>query len=227
MLPGPVVAVDDPDRALGNPRGQGVVGRVEGGEVLHRRRVRLAVPALELARDEVAGPGQVVEPHLAGLHRVQGGEDVDRRGADDRARLLRHLLAGLGVVEDLPGREVHDVEVGAPDVVVVAERARRRDGDVRRVERGEEPPLAAHVVGRLQHPAQRRPPQRPRVPGLVGDAVGQVGAPAGDAGELERALDLVDVVAEPAHDDVGDLLGAHDAPPGRSTILPTWVLDSR
>jgi hypothetical protein len=215
--------VDDPDLALGHPRGQRVVGRVEGGEVLHRRGVRLAVPALELALHEVAGPGEVVEAHRGRLDAVQGGEHVDRRGADVRPRRFGDLGAGVGVVEDLAGREVHDVQLGVPDVAVVAERARGGYGHVGRVQRGEEAPLAAHVVGGLEHPAQRGAAQRPGVPAVVGHPVGQVGAPTRDPGELEVALDLVDVRPEPARDRVRDLLRGHAAPPARG---PIWASGS-
>ena len=206
------VAVDDPvRRGVRHALGQRGVGLVDRGEVLQRRRVRLPVPALELALDEVAGARQVVEPDLGGLDGVQGGEHVHRRLADAGLHLGRgHPVGVRGAVQHPARREVHDVEVDAGHLAVVAEGDRHRHRDVGRRERGQEAPLPAHVVRGLEDPAHRRSAQRPGGPGVVGHPVGQVGPSAGDAAERRLAGQVGHVRPEPGHGGVGDTRIAGD-----------------
>ena len=60
--------------------------------------------------------------------------------------------------------------------------------------------LATHVVGDVEHVAERRPPQHEFGPGRVGELEREVGVSAGDQREIVRSDRTVDVVVDPGGD---------------------------
>ena len=156
----------DRGRALfGDARLEEVVHLVDGRHAaprLRRRRLELAVPALELSLDVALVTRQVGKPDRLKVDGVYRGERVDDRLADAAALLGReHLLGRRGVAHDRSLDELHDVERCAVDGVVRAQadghRHRYRGG----AERGDEAMLAGHVVGGGEHVAHRRSTQDP------------------------------------------------------------------
>jgi hypothetical protein len=68
-------------------------------------------------------------------------------------------LGGLAVAHDVPVDEAHHVERCAVHREVVAEALDRRHRNGGALQCGEDPVLAAHVVGAREHVAERRPTQ--------------------------------------------------------------------
>ena len=197
-----VVAVHDRRRALvGNELGQPLVHRVDQGDVARLRLLELRVPTAKLPVDVAVATGEVAEPHRVDVDRVDVGQHVDQRLA--RGPPLQRPERGasrLDVAHDRALDEAHHVERLVVDrlVVAVADRGGHRHG--RRPERRDDPELTAHVVGGGQDLSERRPPEHPRVAGLVADPEGQVGPAPRDQAELEWRGDAVDVGLEPRRD---------------------------
>ena len=162
------------------------------------RTLPLALPAVQLAGDVVLLLAELGEADRVGVDVVDRHQGVDDAVADGVALVLLEVGLDLGAVaQDRAGDELHHVEGGAVDLVVVAEARHRRHRDRGLGEGGDDEPLAAHVVRGAEPLAERRAPQGPAVAGRVTDAVGQVRAPAGDALVGERRGRSVDVLLEP------------------------------
>ena len=144
--------------------------------------VPLAVPALQLAGDVALVPAEVGEADGVEVDGVDGGQRVDERlarrcGAPSASSVGSGAVA---VAEHVAVDEAHHVERRAVDRRVVAEPERRRDRHRRCLQAGDDPVLAAHVVGAGEHVAERRPAQHEARAVGAGDAVGEVGVTAGD-----------------------------------------------
>ena len=188
------------------------------------RLLPLAVPALELPLDVVLLLAEVAEADGVGVDGVDLGHRVGDGVAGVAARLGADRRGGGLVAEHEPVDEGHHVERRAVHLVVGAEAEGGRDRHVGGTEGGDDLVLAAHVVGGGEHVAERRAAQHEAGAVGVGDAVGEVGVPAGDEIEGERALRAVDVRLEPLGDprDVDTLdLGHHPSSPGARR--PRWA----
>src|SRR5881394_513033 len=102
--------------------------------------------------------------------------------------LIGERLCLCQTAQDRSLDELHHVEGGFVDALVLAEPNHRRYRDIGRSER------------RAETLAQGWPSQRPALTGGVADAVSQVGVATGDALERERQLDSVHVLLEPGLD---------------------------
>ncbi len=147
---------------LGEPGEFGQVAAVRGRE--------LARPATQLALQVALRAPQVAQAHMLRVEPVQPEQDVDQLVGQRGRRGVVELLELCTVAQDLPVRELHDVE-RRTDHVRAREQQRRGDGHVGRRQGGQQPVLASHVVRRLQHVAQRWPAQDPAGP-AVGEQVG-------------------------------------------------------
>src|SRR5881394_965439 len=114
--------------------------------------------------------------------------------------LIGERLCLCQTAQDRSLDELHHVEGGFVDALVLAEPNHRRYRDIGRSERRDNLVLPPHVVRRAETLAQGWPSQRPALTGGVADAVSQVGVATGDALERERQLDSVHVLLEPGLD---------------------------
>ena len=179
------------------------------------RLLPLALPAVQLAGDVVLLAAELAEADRVGIDRVDLDQGVGDALADRPPVALLGEDLGLGqAAQDRPLDELHHVEGGFVDALVLAEAGDRGDRDRRRGERRDDPVLAPHVVGRAEPLAERRAAQRPAPPGGVGHAVGQVRVAAGDALEGERQPGAGHVLAEPGFD-----VGAVDAVGGACSLI--------
>ncbi len=211
-----VVAVDEGGWALiGDPFQQCVVHAVDEVEFTRLALVPLAVPTLQLTFDVSVVAAEVGE---ARLFQVDG---VDRRHrVDDRtARRTLGLFGedGVGrcpIAQHVAVDEAHDVERRLVDRQVVAVPLDRWHRHRRRLQAGEDAMFATHVVGAGQYVAERRATQHEARAVGTGDAVRQVGVPAGDRVEPERCDGTGDARDQPVGDalDVDPRYGAHLAP---------------
>ena len=200
-----VVAVDDRRRSLlGDALGELVVDLLDERDLARLRALPLPLPALQLAPDVVLLLAELAEPDLVGDRAVDLDQRVDDPLADRAAVGLVREGLGVGTLaQDRPLDEVHHVEGRAVDGLVGAVAGDRGDRHGRRRQGGDDRVLAAHVVRGAERLAQRRAAQRPAPARGVGDAVGQVGAAAGDPLVGERPLGSVDVRLEPGADALG------------------------
>ena len=129
--------MDDGGRALlGDAAQEFVVHLVDGGELAGLLGVPLAVPALELAGDVALVLAEIVEADGLQIDRVDGRHRVDQR-------LARMPASGGGedrfgadpVAQHVAVDEAHHVERGVVDRLVGAVAERRRDRDVRALQR--------------------------------------------------------------------------------------------
>src|SRR5439155_1219420 len=139
---------------LGHPRDQ-ALHRVDllrlGGAVL-------LGPPVDLAREVVPGPPEVGEAEGSPVHRVKPREDMAQRVVHRRAR-ARGQAGDRRVGDDAPVHAVHDVEHGADDRGVRAERVRPRHGKAGRAEGRDDPVLPVHRVRGGEELAGRLPPE--------------------------------------------------------------------
>ena len=126
-----------------------------------------------------SGRPKSARPTLAGSIECSSSEGVDQLLARLPGQLRRERREPVGLVEHDPVDERHQVERGAQDLGVGAERDRPRDRDAGAAEGADHPELAAHVVRARQDVRERRTAQRPDR-GAVGDPVGQVRLAARD-----------------------------------------------
>ena len=179
---GPLLLGDAPGQLVADPLDELAVV-----DALDLHLVVLPAPALELPLDVPLVPSQIAQPDRVGVDGVQRGQRVGHVVADGAPRRLVERRLGLGrAAQDVALDELHHVEGPLVDRLVGAQPDGDRDRDARRPERVHEPVLAGHVVRGGQHVVQRGPAQGPGPPFGVLDAVGEVGAAAGDQGEGER-----------------------------------------
>ena len=127
----------------------------------------------------------------------------------------RQALRRLDRRQDEPVHVFHEVEDGAGDAGVVAQRERAGNRHPGRREARQDVVLARHVVRGRQDLAHRRPPEDDRPSRGVCNAVREVRLALADAREGERRLEPFDVVDRPrGHGgdvDADGLVGARDA----------------
>ena len=226
-VPESVVTVDDARPPLRrDTRRETPVDLREHRQLPRLGLLELGVPALQLTFDVPLFAGQGAEADTIGVDGVQPAEDVDQVLGDGSPRRRR---IGLGVGDrgqHDAGHEGHHVERRADhrDVVAVAEGL--GDRDVGRRQGGDDAVLATHVVGGVQHVAERGTAQHELAPNGIDHPVGQVGATAGDELERQRGDDIGDVLDDPlgGPTDVDAQVVAHRHPswirPGISEIQP-------
>ena len=116
-------------------------------QVAGLRLLELAVPALQLARDVPLLLAEVAEADRVGVHRVDAGKGVGDGQPGVATGLPRDRVGGLGVAQDLPVDELHDVERRAVHGLVRAEAEGGGDGHVGGAECGDDLVLAASCRG--------------------------------------------------------------------------------
>ena len=227
-VPQPVVAVHERHvvpggNVLGHPRDQ-PFHRLDplrlGGAVL-------LGPAMDLAREIIPRPPEIGEAERLPADRVQPREDLTERLVDGGA-LARREAGDRGIGDDTPVDAIHDVERGADDRRVLAERVRARHREPRRAERRDDAVLALHRVRRGQELARRLPAQDV-LPAARRQVVGRVRLAAAELLDAERAREAGHVLAHVARERaqveamlLADLRGGRDhpgRPPARASII--------
>ena len=200
-VPEPIVAVHERHvvpggNVLGHPRDQ-PLHRLDplrlGGAVL-------LGPAMDLAREIIPRSPEIGEAERLPVHRVQAREGLTERLVDRGADAI------------------HDVERGADDRRVLAERVRARHREPRRAERRDDAVLALHRVRRGQELARRLAAQdvlaaaRRQVVGRVRLAAAELldSERAGKAGHVQAHVALERAQVEAML--LPDLRGARDHP---------------
>ena len=142
----------------------------------------------ELALDVAVPPGQVAQADGVDVDGVEVGEHVDEVLAGRPTQRSTGSSVGLlGAVEDDTVDVAHDVERRAVDATGrCTARACGAPGTSVWPTARDDAVLAGHVVGRLEHVAERRPTQHDLGAVGVGDRVRQVRATAADQLERER-----------------------------------------
>jgi hypothetical protein len=197
----PVIAMDERRRALlGDALGESLVDAFDEWDLAGLRSLPLLAPSTQLAGDVILFLAELAEPDLVGHLGVDPDQGVDDPLAD---RPAAGLVEGLGVraqPQDRARDELHHVEGSAVDGLVGAVAGDRCDRDRRRGERRDDAMLAAHVVGRAERLAERRPPQGPLAAIGIGHPIGQIGAAAGDPLVAERTAGAGHVRLQPGTD---------------------------
>lgn len=189
----PVVAVGDGHRVVGrDPPGQLLDQRLHLRDQLAFGAPVLFGPAADLAFEVAARPAVVAEAGGDEVDLVQPGEGGAQFVIDRRPFGGRQAWQG-GVPEDAAFHVVHDIEAGADDRVVLAQRAHAGHGHVT-LQRLHGPVLAIDLVGAGQQHAGRLLAQdiaqRP-VRAVGGQQEGRVG---GAALELLHAHGLAEAL---------------------------------
>ena len=112
-------------------------------------------PAVDLARDVIAGPAEIAETERCVIDAMQARDDVVERVVDARARSARREPGKRRLPEHAALDVIHDVEGGADDALVEAQRVRARHRHIGLGERGDDAVLAIDRVRRRQQLARR------------------------------------------------------------------------
>ena len=181
--------MDERDRAAGGAVvAQPAIDAIHVGQVGRPRALPAAIPALDLPLQEALGLAQVAQAQGIVVNRVELGQGVHQRRA--------HAAGGVGLVAEYVGHGAADDDAVSP---LHDEERRADDGVVLTKEEGpwrvgQRPPqhrqdavLAAHVVGRGSHRAERRPAQDVLVRAVV-EQVGQVGRAAAELADDGRVV---------------------------------------
>ncbi len=141
--------MDERRRALlGDAGGEALVDAVDGLQLARLRLLPLALPAAQLAGDVVLLAAEVAEADGVGIDGVDLGQGVGDALADRPPVAFVREDLGLGQpAQDRALDELHRVEGGAGDALVLAEADHRRHRHLGRHQRGDDPVLASHVVG--------------------------------------------------------------------------------
>ena len=174
------------------------MNRFDDRQLAGLRLLPLPGPALQLALDVAVVAAEVTEAGGARIDRVDLDHGLDQSFAEPLP------LGGIGeqgglfrCADHRTLDELHHVERGPGDGVVLAVADDRRNRDRRPGQGGHDTNLAAHVVGRTQAGAERRPAEDPAGRALVGDQVGQVGKSPVDLFVVERGFETIDPLPEP------------------------------
>ena len=172
----PVVAVDDGclvvvGDVVGEPREQAVHFR----DLVGARRLVLAAPTADLARDVVAFLAVVAEAQPPPIDPVQARQHVGHRVVE-RAAAIRRKRRPRRVLIDRSLHIVHHVEGRADDVGVLAEVMDARHRHVGLGQRREDAVFPLHQMGRRQQRARRLLAQHETPRGPL-DQIGRVGLP--------------------------------------------------
>ena len=178
----PVVAVDDGGLVVvgdvvGEPRQQAV----HFGYLVGARRLVLAAPAADLARDVAALPSEVGEAERAPLDPMQPRQHVGHR-AVDRAPLTRRKRGPGRVLIDGARHIVHHVKGRADDVGVFAQVMHLRHRHVGLGQRREDAVFPLDQMRRRQQHARRLLAQH-EAPLRPLDQIGRVGLPRRELAE--------------------------------------------
>ena len=121
---------------------------------------------------------------------MEAGQGLDEGRPGPGPARLGHPAGGPIVADDVPLDEGHHVERCPVDRVVHAQAQGRGNRHPGRSEGTEDGVLALHVVGGGEDVADRWSAEGEGTAGVVGDPVGQVGAPTGDQLEGQRWIAL-------------------------------------
>ena len=175
---------------LGDPRREAVVDAVDAGQLARLRLLPLALPAAQLAGDVVLLAAELAEPDRVGVDGVDLGQGVGDAHADRPPIVLVGEDLGLGeAAQDRALDELHHVEGGAGDALVLAEADQRRHRHGGRPAGPRAPGARGPCRGRSRAACRAAAGAAPSAaqPASL-DPVGQVREPAGDALEGERRL---------------------------------------
>ena len=174
---------------------------LHGLDLLCFGRAVLLGPAMDLAGEVVAGPAVVAEADGAGVHGVQAREHEVHR-VEERGALGRSHSGQVRLDHEPAVHVLHDVERGADDVRVLAERIGPWHRDVGAPERGDDAVLAVHRMRRRQELARRLAPEHVlaarRLEVVRGTGLAAVELPHGD-GTAEPLDVLAHVALERGH----------------------------
>jgi hypothetical protein len=157
-------------RQVGGQPFEQLVHRLDG---LGFRRLVLLAPARDLARDVAARPAEVGQAEADIVDGMQAGEHVELGPVDRQPAFLGNL--GQQRVPQHPAVAIfHDVESGADDAVVLAQRVGPGGRHIGLIQRRNHAEFPIDRMGRRQQLARRLAAQHVAAPGAIGQAIGRV-----------------------------------------------------
>ena len=192
-----VVAVDDRGAHLRRHGFRQPLGELlEFRNVLGFRGAVLLGPAIDLAREIIAGLAEITQPDFLGIEHVEFCQRLDLAG-EDLAAGIRRLARQRRIPEHPPLFHRHDVEGGADHGIVGAQRVGPGDRKALLAEGCDNAELAIDRMRRRQQLAERFSAHH------VGsrrcfELVGRVGLAALELQNLQRPLVALDMLTHPA-----------------------------
>ena len=163
--------------------------------VLGLGRAILLGPAVDLAREIIAGLAEVAKADRDGIEHMELCQRLDLAG-EDLSTIFRRLARQRRIPEHPAVFHRHDVEGRTDDAVVLAQRIGLRDRKALLSKRRDDPIFAIDRVRRRQQFAERLAAHHIGAVRRV-EPVGRVGLAALELEHDQRALIAFDVVAQP------------------------------
>ena len=186
----------DRDPLLFRQRARQPLGHLlEFRNVLRLGGAVLLGPAIDLAREIIAGPAEISEPDGLRIKEVEFGKRLDLAG-EYLASILRCLARQRRIPEHPALFHRHDVEGGTDHVVVGAQRVSLGDRKSLLAERCNDAEFAINRMRRRQQFAERLAPHHIGAAGRI-EPVGRVGLAALELQDDQRPLIAFDVATHP------------------------------